>query len=227
MMKLIQRITNLPPLKHLSTPIQNIKEFVMKTVIITLFCIISIALSACNIRSELPPLDNIEDSLVNPIDWNGKTFDIKAAEDIVALHTLMIAREQPVLTPDDVESVVGFAGSTKRYEGIETQKDLVDYDYGNGIRLTVAYFESATHMSLYIDDERVFRDTGIASPDISSLDLDSTYEDYVRVIGEKGVLIGAVGSYDRTYLWVNSEGHKLEATFYTSSGLVLSSYNYW
>ena len=146
---------------------------------------------------------------------------------MIALYALISETERPVLTPADVESVTGISGSTERYEGIEAQKDLVDYEYGGGIRLTVAYFDYATHLGLYIEDEGVFRNASIAVPDISALDLNSTYEDYVRVIGAKGVLIGAVGSHDLTFMWVNSKGHKLEATFYTSSGRILSSYNYW
>ena len=201
----------------------------MKSIILVLLCVIMAALPACSGKEDAPAIGGSigENDTVYSTDWGSATFGIKAAEDIAALHALMSERGQPVLEPADVESITGIRGSASRYEGVETQKDLADYEYSDGIRLTAAFFENVTYFFLYIHDERVFRDASIIAPDISVLGLGSTYEDYVRVIGAKGVLTGIVGSHDLTFTWVNSEGHKLEAVFYASSGCVLSSYNYW
>ena len=193
-----------------------------------LVCVVITAISSCSGRSHnIAPNADANEETFAPIDWSSKSFEVKAAEDMLALHSLMSSRDHPILAPDEVESVIGIVGSTARYECIDAQKDLVDYEYDDGIRLTVAYFDRASHLRLYIDNDRLFSDENIISPDLSTLDLGSDYEDYVRVIGEKGVLIGVSGPHDLTFMWVNSEGHKLEATFEATSGLILTSYNYW
>ena len=201
----------------------------MKSIILVLLCVIIAALPACSGKEDAPSKGGSigGNNPTYSTDWGSKTFEVKAAEDVLALHTLMLDRVQPILTPEEVESVTGIKGSAARYEGIEAQKDLVDYGYDDGIRLTVAYFDRGTHLRLYVDNDRVFKDVNIISPDLSALDLGSTYEDYVRVIGEKGVLVGVSGPHDLTFMWVNSEGHKLEATFDATSGFILTSYHYW
>ena len=150
--------------------------------------------------------------------------DNRAAEDFRKLAAVFYS-DGTGITQKEFEAISGLKGTNEAYKGGILEGYAYDYHYPDGSVITICdtgnpYGNSAGFESV---DRALFADTGLS--DSFMFEGEHTYDDYVAMLGQDGVLY-YVDYSSRLYLWVSGSGKRLEGCFSNETGLEALDYNY-
>lgn len=121
-------------------------------------------------------------------------------------------------TVEEINEIIGFEG-----ELIDEEYNSYLWDLSENSELEATYYSSdEAYITIYVDEE-VFKNDKVDFSKYEEIEelLDNgeslTYDEFVKKVGDEGILVEKT-PYSTEYLWVNSDGGYLNATFQNSSG---------
>ena len=162
----------------------------------------------------------------NSVTVPARKTDVRAAEDMRKIAAMWHDSDDGI-TRKQFEAMSGIKGSNEAYKGIAGEGFAYDFHYPDGSMIIIhdlrGQFGSAY---LIMPDDTVFADENLVSPDTGVIDKDFTYDDYVKLLGQDGVLT-MITYFSRSYLWVDSAGRTMGGHFDNATGLEILGYNYF